>query len=210
MEDSWTKLKKVSREGWHPNSESKCTGPLHDSVIFRHFLTGIIEKYKVKSIVDIGCGDLHWMKEINLDGIEYYGIDWILSDYAKENFEKMQSKYNKGWKDLYEENFMYVDIPKVDLIICKCVLIHMTNDMAVEALEHIFKDPPDFFLSSTQDVRDNDRRHIRISYPSYSAINLMREPFNFGLPLYSYGQKMRNTMAYTSLWETKGMSNEDT
>ena len=103
MADSWAKLKKISKKGWHKNSESKCTGPLHDSIIFRHFLTGIIEKYKIKSIVDIGCGDLHWMKEINLDGIEYYGIDWIISDIAKENFDSLQSKNKKGWK--YEISF---------------------------------------------------------------------------------------------------------
>jgi len=38
----------------------------------------IINKYKINSILDIGCGDLYWMKQIlHNNDINYTGIDVV-------------------------------------------------------------------------------------------------------------------------------------
>ena len=43
--------------------------------VLRSKLPIFIKKYKIKSILDAGCGDFYWMKNINLTKINYYGLD---------------------------------------------------------------------------------------------------------------------------------------
>ena len=52
--------------------------------ILRSKLPIFIKKYKIKSILDAGCGDFYWMKNINLIKINYYGLD-IVSKLIEKN-----------------------------------------------------------------------------------------------------------------------------
>ena len=50
-------------------------------------LNKIIEKYKIKSILDIPCGDFNWMREVDLSNLVYYGAD-IVDSLIEENIKK--------------------------------------------------------------------------------------------------------------------------
>lgn len=46
-----------------------------------------IKKFSVKSILDIPCGDFNWMRNANLNGIDYLGGD-IVESLIKQNQQK--------------------------------------------------------------------------------------------------------------------------
>ena len=85
--------------------------------ILRSKLPIFIKKYKIKSILDAGCGDFYWMKNINLIKINYYGLD-IVSKLIEKN-KKLYSKKNITF---FKSNLVKDKLPKVDLIICRDVL----------------------------------------------------------------------------------------
>jgi hypothetical protein len=36
-----------------------------------------MEAHDVKSLLDIPCGDFHWMRRVNLQGLSYVGADIV-------------------------------------------------------------------------------------------------------------------------------------
>jgi 2-polyprenyl-3-methyl-5-hydroxy-6-metoxy-1,4-benzoquinol methylase len=44
----------------------------------------LLREIKVRSILDAPCGDLFWMRDLDLDGLKYTGID-IVSELIEEN-----------------------------------------------------------------------------------------------------------------------------
>lgn len=86
----------------------------------REWIPGILEKYKIKSIADIGAGDLNWIKHIDLTGIRYQAYDLVPRRKAVKKFDIIQEVP-----------------PKVDLIMCFWVLNHMPIDHCREAIANI-------------------------------------------------------------------------
>jgi len=94
------------------NSEESVSGEgseLENTKHLRQKLQQLLQKYDVRSILDAPCGDLNWMKEIDLSNIKYIGAD-IVPDLIKRNKEK------------FNFDFRIIDVtkdelPKVDLII---------------------------------------------------------------------------------------------
>lgn len=86
----------------------------------RLWIPEIIKKYNIRTIADIGAGDLNWISHIDLTGIEYTAYDLIPRS----------------------ENIIQFDIlediaPFVDMIMCFWVLNHFPIDQARRALSHI-------------------------------------------------------------------------
>ena len=79
----------------------------------------------------------------------------------------------------------------------------MTNDMAVITLNNLMKSKPKYIIMSTQDLHSNQGRHINVSWPSFSPIDMEKEPFSFGKPLYSFGELHNNQLCQTGFWHVE-------
>ena len=97
-----------------------------------NYLHKFFKDFKVKTIVDLGCGDWQFSKEINFEGIQYYGID--IAENVIENNKKLYSAENIQFKLL--EN--YKDIPKSDLLICKDIMQHLSIDENQKIIKELF------------------------------------------------------------------------
>ena len=58
------------------------------NVIIRE-LEKLFQEFEIKSILDGSCGDFNWMNQVNLDGIDYLGIDIVedLINLNKSNYK---------------------------------------------------------------------------------------------------------------------------
>ena len=92
-----------------------------------------IEKYNISSIIDIGCGNWEIYENINMNNINYLGID------NDENIIKLNlEKYgNDTIKFIKKDILKYDDIPKVDLFIIKDVIQEMSNDNIKKIIDKI-------------------------------------------------------------------------
>jgi 2-polyprenyl-3-methyl-5-hydroxy-6-metoxy-1,4-benzoquinol methylase len=113
-------------------------------------LTYYIKKLNITSILDLGCGDWNWFKEVDLSNCTYVGWDaceTMISD-NKKSYGSHDIKFET--KDIVTEQYPYVD-----LIICRDVLFHMTIDLGIHVVNKCRSSCKFFSCTSFNDVKDN-------------------------------------------------------
>jgi SAM-dependent methyltransferase len=135
------------------------------------YLQAIIDSRQIKSIVDCGCGDWQSTRYLNLNGVDYLGID-IVPKVINDNIKSYSAPNIK----FQFANFLDIELPKADLLICKDVLQHLPNEAVLSFLTKI----KEFRLALiTNDEGDNClRNYLLENSPYYYApISLMNTPF---------------------------------
>jgi SAM-dependent methyltransferase len=138
-------------------------------------LPKVFAKFDCRTILDLPCGDFHWMKHVDLTGMEYIGAD-IVTALVESN----QRKYAKANIRFHKLDLIKDELPRVDLILCRDCLVHLSFKDAFRALHNVCASDSDYFLSTTF----TRRRHNRdIATGQWRAVNLEAAPFNLPPPL---------------------------
>ena len=144
-------------------------------VDFKEAFPGILKKYKIKSVNDAGCG-LGWVRN-ECNGIDYSGFDIL----KREGAEIL---------DITSEV-----MPKADLILCRDVMLHLTNDLARKAIDN-FKQSGKYLLATSYKVSN----HARPAKYNGSVINSFINLTEFlGTPITKIVEPIDNR--YIGLWE---------
>lgn len=159
-----------SRSG--PGSDIKQTQKLIDD------LPEILNKFEVKSILDAPCGDFFWMKNVDLTGIDYTGTD-IVDELIKRNNEQ----FGKAGITFKVIDLIGDTIPKVDLIFCRDLLVHLPDQKVSQVLKNFVNSGSTYLL--TTDFK-GDFKNIDIVMGDWRPLNLENSPFNLPTPLYQY------------------------
>lgn len=143
----------------------------------REELPILFRDFKISSILDAPCGDYNWFQYVDRDNVTYVGGD-IVSDLIDKN------------NDLYRDkntSFISLDItsdklPETDLMICRDVLFHFSNNDALKFLNNFTESGIKYLLttSHTECKKNHD-----ILTGQFRLLNLEKPPFNFRDPLYS-------------------------
>lgn len=86
-------------------------------------LEKFLKEHDITSVVDAGCGDWQFSKQINWEGIYYRGYDVV--EYVINKNKKLFEKPNI---EFFHLNFITHELPEADLLVCKEVLQHLSND----------------------------------------------------------------------------------
>lgn len=85
-------------------------------------IESVIEKLQPASILDVGCGDLYVMRQIDMSGVEYVGLDASTVSIDSLKRESLPGEFICG-------DFLDVEFTRTfDLVLCMDVLIH-TQDI---------------------------------------------------------------------------------
>jgi hypothetical protein len=124
---------------WHGGG-SGYGSELKYNVPFMVFMSYWLGKNNIKSIVDLGCGDLQWMPYLynNLYDIEYIGVDVV--EHLIENHRINYPNINFIVQDLIEIDWN--SIPNSDLYFIKDVLQHWPNENIVLWIDTFFRKKP--------------------------------------------------------------------
>ena len=147
---------------------------IDDTVEMRKHLPRLIDEFGVGSMLDIPCGDYHWMKSVPLGIERYTGAD-IVAELINDN----QRRYAKKGTQFILLDLVKDKLPPVDLIFCRDCFIHLSY-------REIF--------SAIQRFKESGSKHLMLStYPSlrknidlvglFRFINMELHPFNFSPPL---------------------------
>lgn len=190
----------------------KMTGPCGDgsSLInteeIREFIPKIIKEKNIKSMIDVGCGDWSWMKLIKeIKDIEYTGYD------KDRDFIESNKKFGHA--------FHYIDVakdvvywPKVDLILCRDLLIHLSDELIIKLLNSFKNSGSKYLMTTTypkainRDFSNTEKlqKYTRHCRPSRN-INLLGEPYNLIKPIEFIKEKEGKECAgrLVGLWELK-------
>lgn len=166
---------------WH-NSESRSG---HGSTLLqtseiRHQLPTLIKSHNIGSMLDIPCGDWHWMKEVPLD-IEYIGAD-IVPELIQHNQELHgDSNHHFITLDLTQNH-----LPRVDLIFSRDIFVHLSFNEVHAAINNIKRSNSRYLLATTFNTRKNN---IDCKTGNWRPLNLQAPPFNFPNPLVLINEK---------------------
>jgi hypothetical protein len=129
---------------------------------FKSEFPEIVEKYNIESVADAGCG-LGWIrKECDKLGVEYSGYDIL-------------ERENATLLDITSEV-----IDKVDLIICRDVLLHVTTELAHSAIDNFKKSGSKYLLTTSWYNANNESRPKDFGSGINSFIDIVHI---LGLPL---------------------------
>jgi hypothetical protein len=139
-------------------------------------LPGLVRALGCKSMLDAPCGDFNWMKEVDLTGIKYTGADIV-----PVMIEGLKAKYPK-------RKFMVLDItkdpwPKVDFVLCRDVLFHLSNLDIVKVLDNFVRSGSEWFATSHY-FQVRDMPDVPSGPTTFRPVNLTLAPFLFEQPDY--------------------------
>jgi len=97
----------------------------------RAWIPQVIEKYNIKTIADIGAGDLNWIKETDLKGAEYQPYD-LVPRVAR----------------VTKLDIVNHPAPCVDLLMCLWVLNHLKHDEMRSAIRNLRDSNSQYLLIS--------------------------------------------------------------
>jgi len=167
------------------NGGSGSGSKLSEAAPYINFIQKYIEDNKIKTVVDVGCGDGRVAVRMFNGTYSYTGIDVVKSmiDHLKVEHDKLE------WilSDFYKE----VDlIPKAKLLLCKDVLHHWPTEMIVKFITRIRELGKWRHVLFTQDHGqqiDNEDTYLG----GYRGLDLNMSPLNkLGLQMvYTYGYK---------------------
>lgn len=138
---------------------------------YRQFLEAFLQIYQIESVVDAGCGDWEFSKEIDWSRIDYMGVDVVASVIANN-----VQKYGNEHITFVHGDILALNLPPADLLICKEVLQHLSN-VDVRLFIHQLEKYKYSLITNDVDGKTRSSRNRDISRGDYRPIDLTQPPF---------------------------------
>lgn len=139
-------------------------------------LNKLISDYKIKSILDVPCGDFNWMKHVNLSKLDYIGGD-IVEDLISTNIKRYADFKNCSFKTI---DIVNDKLPKSDIVIVRDCFVHLSNKEIKKAIENIKSSGSNFLLTTTYVDHFNN---FDIITGEWRELNMQEKPFLFPEPI---------------------------
>ena len=158
---------------WNENGEYKGSvsgsGSCNEqTATLQQSLPELFKQYEIKSILDAPCGDFYWFKNINLENIEYLGVD-IVDEVLQLAIKNTKQGVSFKKLDIIEQ-----ELPCVDLIICRDCLVHFSYESIRKTIKN-FKDSGSKYLLTTSFTERIT--NIDIPMGRWRPLNLNIAPF---------------------------------
>ena len=160
----WSEAESVSG----PGSTLEETEPL------RRKLPELLRELNASTLLDLPCGDFHWMQNVDLTGVHYIGGD-LVGDLVERN----HAKHACDGVEFRKIDLMNDTLPAADVILCRDCLVHLSlTDMQV-ALANISRSGAKWLLTTNfPSVTQNDD----IVTGQWRPVNLTLPPLNLPQP----------------------------
>lgn len=158
-----------SASGWGSDLES--------TRVVRSLLPELLTSLGVSTLLDAPCGDLHWMREVDLGGVEYVGVD-VVPEVVEEN----RSLYGAPDRRFLVADLTRSRLPAADLVLCRDCLVHLSHADSRAAIRNLKACAPRgaHLLTTTFPAAEENQDIVT---GDWRPLNLELEPFNFSPPL---------------------------
>ena len=143
--------------------------------IIRTELGGILKRFEVTTLLDIPCGDLAWMKDVDLPGVSYLGADIVDALIVSH-----QKNHQRDGRDFQVLDLCVDPLPQVDLVFCRDCLVHLDNLSSWCALANIKASGSRYLMSTT--FTDRAANHDIVT-GDWRPLNLLLDPFELPPPI---------------------------
>lgn len=171
MKDVFTKI--YHDNEWKSDESVSGQGSTLDQThLIRRELPQLFEKFQVKTLLDIPCGDMNWIADI-ITGLDYVGAD-IVTEIIDDNRKRFP-----------ELRFEVLDItrnelPQADMLLVRDLFGHFSDVDLKLAIDNVKRSNIKYLLATTFPSSFNT---IRITTGQWRALNL---DYYCGLPASIY------------------------
>lgn len=163
-----------SRDGASQSLSGKGSD-ISETATIRTVLPGLVRRLGVSRMLDLGCGDFHWMREVDLGETHYVGID-IVPGVVEAN----RQRYASDRVSFEVLDATKTPLPPSDLILCRDVLVHLPLSL-VDAIVRNCRASGARYLLATNFATTARNEDIPAGF--WHAVNLRLPPFALGEPL---------------------------
>jgi SAM-dependent methyltransferase len=129
------------------NGVESPSGPgsdMAETVVIRRELPAILKALGVRTMLDASCGTFNWMRELDYSFEQYIGMD-IVPQLIAEN----ESRYGTPNRRFVLGDIVEDELPKVDFILCRDCLNHLSLEDATKAISQFRKSGSRFLGATT-------------------------------------------------------------
>lgn len=138
-------------------------------------LPGLCAELGVRRLLDLPCGEGHWMARAGLGGIAYTGADLVPELVARAAREHAGPGREYQVLDLTAS-----PLPAADLLLCRDALVHLSFADIARALANLRRAAIPWLLTTTFPA---EAVNEEIVTGDWRPLNLQRAPFHFPAPL---------------------------
>ena len=149
---------------------SSISGPGSEDQLAHDVITGlarILQEYQFSSMLDLPCGDFHWMSKVDLSGIKYIGADIVAPLIEQNRKVHGSAKHTFMVKDIVIDS-----LPSADLILVRDCFPHFSLPDIRAALNNILQARIPYILTThfsqpmlNYDIKTGDWRPIYLPIP---------------------------------------------
>lgn len=139
---------KYYQDNYWANDESRsgAGSTVEATATIREGLKDLMRMLKVKTLLDIPCGDFNWQQHMDFpEGFErYIGAD-VVRDLVMDNREKFRHP-NLEFQQL---DIVKDQLPRVDMVLVRDLFGHLSNDQVQMALKNLRKSGSRWLVATT-------------------------------------------------------------
>ena len=111
---------------------------------FRDQIPPLLEELGARSLIDAGCGDFNWMKEIQLP------VDWYLGvEIVPNSPPAIEMPDSDPTRTFMHADLARDDLPRADVILCRDRLVHFSFEDIQAALRNFKRSQSLYLLTTT-------------------------------------------------------------
>jgi hypothetical protein len=142
----------------------------------RLHLPKLLTRLNTKTLLDVGCGDFNWMRELTLD-CDYIGVDCVQHVIDQNN-----ATYGCARRVFAALDATTDSLPQADTIFCREVLFHLSFKDIGALMRNVRSSGASTLITTTD--ADTDFNADILS-GDFRILNLNKAPFNFPPPDFS-------------------------
>jgi hypothetical protein len=185
-----------------PDSVSGAGSTLASTQTIRRELPHLFRRFGISTLLDVPCGDGNWMRLTEHELDCYIGADIV--PHLIERLDVENSGTNV--------KFLCLDaigdpLPRVDAILSRDFFIHLSNWHIMKTVDNMRRSGSRYLITSTFP----GERNRNIATGQWRPVDLTREPFNFGPPLWQVIEDTQPHQDYPKalgMWELESLQPE--
>lgn len=158
-----------------PTSVSGPGSELAQTAIIRAAIPPLLARHGVKHLLDAPCGDFHWMREVDLAGIRYTGVDIVPDIIARDT-----TSFASPSREFLVCDLVEGALPRADLILCRDCLVHLSYDDTRRAIDNFRRSGATWLLTTTFTA---PRENHDIVTGDWRPVMLEAAPYRFPPPV---------------------------
>jgi hypothetical protein len=145
MENKFTRIYNTGK--WGKRNGKGCSGTgsslSPDTRYYLSLLSNIINRYNIKSICDVGCGDWEFSKTFDWSNVNYHGIDCVESVINNNTI-----LYHTDNISFEKRDISLHPVKDYDLVILKDVVQHWEDKDIIKVVDQLLNDNKYVFMTN--------------------------------------------------------------